>query len=338
MPISKLRSSCKPLFLYTLGDPAGIGPEVLIKAFSKGKYLRSAYHVVIGDVWVLKRYMEVLKMEVPLHLVNKEFFLKDLHAWALNIVNLDNTKGMKFGKPSPLTGRAGFEYLKTAVEIIKAGKGISALITLPLSKEYVELSGIKFKGHTDYLKDAFGVEEVIMLFLTKKFSLLLLTRHIPLKDVPSHINSDLIVKDVKLVVNFYEKIYRVKPKIALLGLNPHAGEGGKIGDEEVRIFIPVIRSLKREGIDIDGPFPADGFFRDLINTDPPYDVILSPYHDQVLPLVKALFPDCVNFTWGLPFLRFSPNHGTAFDIAGKGKADSSSLENAIDYALEFTCR
>ncbi|MDP8233754.1 MAG: 4-hydroxythreonine-4-phosphate dehydrogenase PdxA [Candidatus Saelkia tenebricola] len=330
------RSKSKQVILYTLGDPAGISPEIIVKVLSKRKVLRSAVHVIVADEEILKRTRSSLKSILKFNSVNK-FNIEDFKENSLNIIDLKNAGNAKIGVPSKYTGKASLEYLKEAVGILeKYSKDIRALITLPVSKQHIELTGIKFKGHTEYLKNRFKVSSVLMIFLTNKFDVLLYTRHIPLNNVAKSIKKPELTSSILKAVDFYRATYRHQPKISILGLNPHAGEGGAIGKEEQTIIIPLIKKLKKNGIDINGPFPADGFFRNLKNIND--DLIVSMYHDQVLPLIKSVFPDTVNFSLGLPFLRFSPNYGTAFNIAGVGIAETDSLEKAIEYALKLKCR
>ena len=334
MPRSKLRS--KQIILYTLGDPAGIGPEIIVKVLSKKKFLSSAVHVIIADEDVLKKTKTYLNSTLKFNAII-EFNSNNFKKGSLNIINIKNAGNTKPGVSSKTAGKASLEYLEKAVEVLKKyPQAIQALITLPVSKRQIELTGIKFKGHTEYLKEKFKAPSVLMIFLTDRFDVLLYTRHIPLKDVAKSIKKEGLVSAVSEAVDFYRKKCRFQPKVAMLGLNPHAGEGGTIGREEKDIIIPVVKRLKDKSINIDGPHPADGFFRNLEDTK--YNLIVSMYHDQVLPLIKSAFPGTVNFSLGLPFLRFSPDHGTAFDIAGLGIAKTDSLEKAIEYALKFKCR
>jgi len=334
MPRSKLRS--KRIILYTLGDPAGVGPEIIVKVLSKKKFLSSAVHVIIADEEVLKKTRAYLGSALKFNTVG-EFDSKSFRKNSLNVIGLENARNTEPGVPSKETGKASLEYLEKAVGILKKyPRTIQALITLPVSKRQIELTGIKFKGHTEYLKEKFKAPSVSMIFLTDRFDVLLYTRHIPLKDVVRSIKEEELISAISEAVAFYRKKCRLQPKVAMLGLNPHAGENGVIGREEKDIIIPAIKRLKKKSVNIDGPYPADGFFRDLEDIN--YNLIVSMYHDQVLPLIKSVFPQTVNFSLGLPFLRFSPNHGTAFDIAGLGIAKTGSLEKAIEYTLGFKCR
>lgn len=328
MPKSKSKSNL--FILYTLGDPAGIGPEILIKALSNKKTLNAINHLVVGDSDIVMRYAAPKRLKLKVH---TDFKNLKLASGVINILDLRSGIKAQPGRPDKHTGRVSFEYLKEGAKIIKTyHQQVKALITLPVSKFHIQLGGYSFSGHTEFLQKEFNAYRVEMVFLTPDFNLLLLTRHIALKEVSKKLKGEDLVSRLEWISNFYEKYFKVKPRIALLGLNPHAGEGGLIGKEEEEIFIPAIKKLKSK-INIEGPFPADGFFRNYKQLN--FHLVISCYHDQVLPLIKALYPQAVNFTFGLPFLRFSPNHGPAFDIAGKNRADASSLIQCIKYALSL---
>ncbi len=331
MPRSK--SAFKPILLYTLGDPAGVGPEILLKLFSRKSYFDAALHVVTGDSSIISKTGRLLSCELDFQ-VQKRFALETLDTDKLHLIDLKNAGSVSFGSPSADSGKASMEYLEAASEILKVhGKDIAALITLPVSKQYIRTAGFEFKGHTEYLRDKFKAAQVEMLFLTSKFDLLLCSRHVPLKEAIAGLNRRDLERTVSFAAEFYLQCRGITPAIAFLGLNPHAGEAGNIGGEEKKIIEPVIKKLREKNLNVSGPFPADGFFRNL--TSCKFDLVVSIYHDQALPAVKVLFKDAVNFTLGLPFLRFSPDHGTAFDIAGKGIAKADSLKKAVEYALNF---
>ncbi len=319
------------ILLYTLGDPSGIGPEIIAKSFSSRDILDSATHLIVADHRPVLKAASALGLEIPFNIIDRADFTL-LKSGVLNILNIPNAQRVEVAKPNFDSAKASLEYLNKASELIEEHNlDISSLITLPVSKEAISSLGVDFRGHTDYLKDRFKVDSVLMIFLTPSFNLYLATRHIPLRDVAASIDSVELKSAIKKISSFFSKVNKNKPKIALLGLNPHSGENGMIGDEEITIIKPLIAELKIDGLDIHGPYPGDGFFRNQDRFN--YNIVVSLYHDQALPVIKALFDNTVNFTLGLPFLRFSPDHGPAYDIAGRGVANPASLIKAIEYSL-----
>jgi 4-phospho-D-threonate 3-dehydrogenase / 4-phospho-D-erythronate 3-dehydrogenase len=223
-------------------------------------------------------------------------------------------------------------YLTRPIALIKEGAA-DALVTAPLSKEAVSRYARNFVGHTEYLAKGFGVKNFDMMFIAPGVRLTIVTRHVPLKDVPKLITQKAVFDSIALMARTLKEKFKISdPKIAVLGLNPHAGEGGLLGGEDVKHILPAIRKAKLQGINAKGPFPADTFFAF------PYgcDGIIAMYHDQGLAPIKGLYmKELVNFTAGLPFVRTSPSHGTAFDIVGKNKADPSSMISAIKLACQL---
>jgi 4-hydroxythreonine-4-phosphate dehydrogenase len=222
--------------------------------------------------------------------------------------------------------------LDTAIALIKEGVA-DALVTAPLSKESVSRYYKNFKGHTEYLAQAFGARNFDMMFIARQVRLTIVTRHVPIKDVPALITQKAVFNSIDLMAKTLKDKFKIKtPKIAVLGLNPHAGEGGLLGHEDIKHILPAIQKAKAQGINAMGPFPADTFFA----FHKPYDGIIAMYHDQGLVPLKGLYmKELVNFTAGLPFVRTSPAHGTAFDIAGKNKADPSSMLSALKLACQL---
>lgn len=323
----KFGSSSK-LIIYTFGDPAGIGPEIILKSLlSKPYLLKKAFHFVIGDYEILEQLCSQYHLDQGL--VNCVTAVEYLKMGKLNFLDLQNARGIRSGKPKASSGKASLEYLDVALRIIKRING-ATLITAPLSKYYVAKYYPGFRGHTEYLAQKFKVKKYAMLFIASSLSLLLITRHVPLKKVPFLIDEERIREAILLALDFLRNKLKIKqPYIAVSGLNPHAGEGGTIGREEIEIIEPAIRKIKYKKIY--GPLAADTIMR----TERRYDLIVSMYHDQILPLFKTRYRKLVNCTLGLPFLRLSPDHGTAFDIAGKGIANLTSMQYAIQLALSL---
>ncbi len=306
----------------TMGDPAGIGPAITIKAIQKLKGL--ADFVIIGDKWVFS--------QLPISIQK----LRDIE-----FIDLKNVahKNFQFGKVKAEYGRASVEYLDKALELIK-NKKVDCLVTCPVSKEAVNLAGFKgFSGHTEYLASATKTKDFVMMLLNKRLKISLVTRHISLKDVPWQLNKDKIYKTIILTYKSLKELFGIKnPRIVVCGLNPHASDNGVMGKEENRIIKPALIRLKRKikGICIDGPQPAD--IAILKAAQKEYDCVIAMYHDQALiPLKISGGYTGVNLTLGLGFVRTSPLHGTAFDIAPKfNLANPTSLIEAIRLAIRCT--
>ncbi|MCX5641983.1 MAG: 4-hydroxythreonine-4-phosphate dehydrogenase PdxA [Candidatus Omnitrophica bacterium] len=302
----------------TIGDPAGIGPEITLKALAGIKTGPEIKFVLFGDEPVLKR----TGLPVP----------EGVTVVSSGIIN---NQSFTKGKVSSLTGKAAYRYFSDAISFLEKGK-IKALVTAPVSKEAINLAGFKFRGHTEVLAEKFGAVDYGMLFSAGRFRLLLLTTHLPLSGVSEEITADLIFRKVRLADRFLKSGLGLRnPKILVCGLNPHAGEGGYLGKEEAAIFKPAIALLLKEGVAVSGPVSADSAYR--IYRGGGFHLMVSAYHDQMLPLFKALyFNQGVNVTIGLPVIRTSPDHGTAFDLAYKNIANSRSMEAAIKLALRLS--
>ena len=281
----------------TMGDPRGIGPEVIRKALAKKDITRLGSFILVG---------------------NRQLFGKTSYA----ILDI----------PYRSAAEGSLKFLNKGIELIKGGV-VDALVTAPLSKEAVSHYKKNFCGHTEYLADSFGIKQFDMMFVSSNLRLSLVTRHVPLKDVAKLITKNSVFSSIDLMNKTLKNKFKIsQPKIAILGLNPHAGEAGLLGQEEKKYIIPAIKLAKSKGIKAFGPFSADTFFIH----DKGFDGVVAMYHDQGLAPMKGLyFKNLVNFTAGLPFVRTSPVHGTAFDIAGKNKADPSSMIAAIKLAFQL---
>ena len=299
----------------TLGDPSGIGPSVVLKALNSlsGK----ASFTVIGSNAPFEKLRSGLMADCFIDLGNLK------------------SRGFSFGKILPEYGKASIEYIDKGVELIKRGL-IDCLVTLPVSKEAVNLSGLKFSGHTEYLAKMCGIEDTVMMLLNKDLKFSLLTRHIPLKDVAGRINKADLENNIVMTVRSLKKLFKLNnPRIVVCGLNPHASDNGVIGDEENRVIKQALKKL-RDKILIDGPISAD--IAVSLAKNKKYDCVIAMYHDQALiPLKLTSFDTGVNLTLGLPFVRTSPLHGTAFDIAPHfNKANPGSTIAAIKLAIQCT--
>jgi 4-hydroxythreonine-4-phosphate dehydrogenase len=317
----------------TLGDYNGVGPEVVIKALADNRLLNLVTPVVYGSGRVISYYKKLLTVEDfnYTQVRNKGQFAPK----SVNVINCwDDSAEINPGKASLESGKAAFTALKQACEELKEGV-IDALVTAPIDKQTIHSEEFPFKGHTEYLTQFFGSSESLMFMVSDKLRVGIVTEHIPLKDVAAAITKEKIESKLKVMDHSLKKDFNIlKPKIAVLGLNPHAGDNGLLGDEEDKIIRPVIAEQKNKGRLVFGPFPADGFFAS--GNYLKYDGVLAMYHDQgLVPFKSIAFEDGVNFTAGLSIVRTSPDHGTAYGIAGKNQANETSLREAIYHAAEI---
>jgi len=317
----------KPRIGITLGDMNGIGPEVIIKALSDNRLLNSITPVIYGSTKVLSFYKKLMNNEDfnYSHARGKGQFAPK----SINVINCwEDTLEVNPGKASKESGKASFQALKQACEELKEGV-IDALVTAPIDKNSIHSEEFPFTGHTEFLTKYFGAEESLMFMVSDTLKVGLVTEHLPIKQVASSITREKIEVKLKLMEQSLRKDFGInKPRIAVLGLNPHAGDGGLVGQEEEQIIKPLIADLRNKGKLVFGPFPADGFFASGQYSK--YDGVLAMYHDQGLAPFKSIaFENGVNFTAGLPVVRTSPDHGTAYGLAGKNQADETSLREAI---------
>lgn len=317
----------KPRIGITLGDLNGIGPEVVIKALADHRILNMVTPVIYGSARVLSFYRKLMNLEEFNYSQVKakgQFFPK-----AINIVNCwEDVIEITPGQPSKQTARAALLSLQKVIEETKEGL-IDGFVTAPIDKNTIHSDQFPFRGHTEYLTKEFDALESLMLMVSEQLKVGLATEHLALRDVANHITRERVELKIRLMeLSLKQDFGLSKPKIAVLGLNPHAGDEGLIGQEEQTVIKPVIQDLKQKGKLVFGPFPADGFF--AAGDYQKYDGVLAMYHDQGLVAFKTIaFSNGVNYTAGLPVVRTSPDHGTAYSIAGKNQADESSLREAI---------
>jgi 4-hydroxythreonine-4-phosphate dehydrogenase len=323
----------KPRIGITLGDLNGIGTEVIIKALADPRLLNMMTPVVYGSTRALSYYRKLMNLEEFNYSQVKtkgQFFSK-----AINVVNCwEDVIEITPGLPSKQAGKAALLCLQKVVEESKEGL-IDGFVTGPIDKNTIHSEEFPFRGHTEYLTHIFNAGQSLMLMVGNQLKVGLVTEHVPVKDIASFITKERVELKIRLLEMSLKKDFLIsKPKIAVLGLNPHAGDEGLLGSEENEIIKPVIAELKNKGKVIFGPFPADGFFASGQHTK--YDAVLAMYHDQGLVAFKTLaFDDGVNFTAGLPVVRTSPDHGTAYNIVGKNVADESSMRQAIYIACDI---
>lgn len=315
------------------GDINGISYEVIIKALMDPRVYDFCVPVVYGSAKVAAYHRKAL------NIVNFSFNnvrnADEANLKRANIVNcLDDNIRVELGKSTTIAGEASYLALQAAVKDLK-DKKIDVLVTAPINKDNIQSENFKFPGHTEYLTKEFGEEEALMLMVSENLKVGVVTGHLPISKVPQAITTDAILKKLRIMNKSLIQDFRIrKPKIAVLGLNPHAGDNGLLGREEIEIIIPAIEKAKQENILALGPYPADGFFGS--DSFKKFDAILAMYHDQGLVPFKALaFGTGVNFTAGLSAIRTSPGHGTAFEIAGLNEASADSFRNAIYLACDI---
>ncbi len=323
-----------PKIGITIGDVNGIGPEVLLKALSTNRVNKICIPVLYGSGKHLSKYKNAVGLG------NWQYAnVSDASQASQKNANLINClKGeyfeLELGRKDSKAGRLAFDCLLRATEDLKANK-IDALVTAPINKDNIQSESFKFPGHTEFLAQAFDKKDVLMFMISEGLKIGVVTGHIPLDQVKKALTPELISSKLDIMINSLKIDFGInKPKIAVLGLNPHAGENGLLGDDENKVISPVIEKFKNKGHLIFGPFPTDGFFAS--DTFTKFDAILAMYHDQGLTPFKMLaFDTGVNFTAGIMGIRTSPDHGTGFDIAGKNVADSGSMLHAIYAAVDI---
>lgn len=320
----------KPIIGITVGDPAGIGPEVVLKAVSDPAIGKACRPVLIGDRKNLEWTARELRIPANfVHLVEEAS--PDGSIEVIDQTNLDHP--IEFGVESEATGRSAAMNIEAAVDLWKAGT-IDAIATAPISKNALRLAGYAFPGHTEFLAALTDTEEFAMSFFAEKLRVVLLSTHVSLRDAIDLVTTDSLVKLIEFTDRALPGLIGKRPKIAVAGINPHASEGGMFGDEEAKQIEPAIDRCRAAGIDISGPYSPDTIF--LRGYRGEYDVVVACYHDQATIAVKSLsFGASVNVTLGLPLIRTSVDHGTAFDIAGKNIAEESSMKAAIRLAAEL---
>ncbi|HER08404.1 MAG TPA: 4-hydroxythreonine-4-phosphate dehydrogenase PdxA, partial [Bacteroides sp.] len=314
------------------GDVNGISYEVIIKTLMDNRMSEICIPVIFGSPKVVAYHRKALNIEnfAPTSILSPEE-AKGKRVYVINCV--DEQIRVELGKSTKSAGVASFQALRAATDALAEGK-IDALVTGPVNKQNMQHADFNYKGHTEYLKDRFRVDEVMMLMVSDLLKVGLVAGHVPVSQLSTFITTALIVEKLKILSNSLLADFGIRnPKIAVLGLNPHAGEEGLLGNEEQEVITPAIEQAKKLNISAFGPFPADGFFGAGRFTR--FDAVLAMYHDQGLAPFKALSMDTgVNFTAGLPVVRTSPAHGTAYELAGKDEASPDSFRNAMYLAVD----
>ncbi len=319
-----------PRILLTMGEPSGIGPELLVKI---AQLEFDAEIVVIANDKLL--YAIAKELSLPLKLVPMDWKVpSSKHAKGqLLIENVIFPATVKVGKLDVNNSQSVLDMLSKAGQFALAKK-VDAIVTAPVHKAILNQVAPSFLGHTEFFAEQAKVNKVVMMLATKQLRMALATTHIPLSKVSQSINKNLIVEIVTIIQKSFNQFKLPEPKIAVCGVNPHAGENGLLGSEDQQSVAPAVKELQHVGIDATGPFPSDSLFTK--SNRKYFDVFLAMYHDQGLPVVKAIgFGQCANITLGLPYIRTSVDHGTALDIAPQRNASESSLSYAINYAIQL---
>ena len=317
-----------------MGDPCGIGPEIIVKTLARPEISAACRPLVLGDPAALERalaitgeMLEVVETDTvpPMESSPGRIYLRPLTTLA--------AKDLLFGAPTVASGAATVRYIREAARLCTAGE-VAAMATAPLNKEAMQRAGFFYPGHTELLAELTDTPDFVMMLAGSRLRVTLVTIHEALADVPRLVTMEKILSTIRITHNDLERYFRKKPRLAVLALNPHCGEGGLFGHEEREIIAPAIAAAREEGIQVSGPHSADTLFHFALQGE--YDAVVCMYHDQgLIPLKLLHFDDGVNVTLGLPIIRTSVDHGTAYDLAGTGKASAASMTAAILMAAEM---
>lgn len=331
-------ANTKPVIAITAGDINGVGYEIIIKGIADAHITEICTPIVYGNLEVLKQHAKTLSEEyrnISFHLIRNA---QEAKPGKLNLMQVypDNTP-VKLGESTPEAGKASFAALKQASEDIKKGL-VDALVTAPINKENIQSEEFRFSGHTEYLTEQFGEgKDSLMMMVSDQMKVALVCNHVPISKVANFISEERILRKLHTLNDSLENDFMIRsPRIAVLALNPHAGDNGLIGSEEKTIILPAIKKANEEGVTAFGPYSADGFFGSGKYAH--FDAILGMYHDQGLIPFKSLDMDGVNFTAGLNIVRTSPDHGTAYELAGKDCASFASFSHALYMAIDILKR
>jgi len=323
-----------PRIAITMGDPSGIGPEIIVKALPSEDISRVCRPIILGDVGLLRTVSRSIGPRSFHVMANPRDISKRPGMVDVVPVSRLQEDSVTPGQPTREGGKAMVDYILRAVELATSGQ-VSAMVTCPISKELMNQAGYEFEGHTELIAHLTHTKDYVMMLAGERLRVALVTIHCPLRDVAEKINKKLIVKTVTITCHALEKDFAIKnPRVAVAALNPHAGESGLFGREDIEIIKPAVEEASNSGLSVEGPFPADTVFYHALKGR--FDAVVAMYHDQgLIPLKLLHFSDAVNLTLGLPIVRTSVDHGTAYDIAGKGIADPSSLIAAIKMAAKI---
>ena len=331
---NKSRKLFRPKIGITIGDFNGIGPEVIIKALNDNRINNICTPIIYGSSKVISKYKRILDLDLVYNQIGYHNNY-NVHEQKVNIVNCwtENVNVVP-GKVTEEAGSCSLYAIKEATEALRSNF-IDAVVTAPINKHNIQSAGFEFPGHTEYYTEAFDTPESLMLLTCERLRVGVVTGHIPISQVAQNITKENVATKLAILIDTLKRDFGIsKPKVAVLGLNPHAGENGALGSEDDEIIRPVVSDFKNRGNLVYGPFPSDGFFGMMAYKK--FDGVLAMYHDQgLIPFKTIAFEDGVNYTAGLPIVRTSPDHGTAYNIAGKNIADPTSLLEAIFLACDI---
>jgi 4-hydroxythreonine-4-phosphate dehydrogenase len=314
----------------TIGDPAGIGPEIIAKTFAEEGFNSENQALVVGDTGILHRATRLLELPLDVNEISQpeDALFQPGSVDVLQVGELP--EDLPFGELDGRAGAAAFAYVRRATELALEGS-VGAIATAPLNKEAMHLGGFKYPGHTEILAELTGTKDFAMMLQTEELRVIHVSTHVPLREAINRVKKERVLTVIRLARDALAKIGVDEPKIAVAGLNPHAGENGLFGKEDAERIAPAVAEAREEGIDASGPHPPDTVFARARKGE--FDIVVVQYHDQGhIPIKLMGFEGGVNVTVGLPFFRTSVDHGTAFDIAGTGKADHSSMRAAVELA------
>jgi 4-hydroxythreonine-4-phosphate dehydrogenase len=321
----------RPVLGLTMGDPAGIGPEICIKALFRKEIAAICRPILYGDEGVLRRGMEVLSTPVELHRIGQPADFRD---GVINVISLDNMPdAWEYGKVQAACGRAAFEYIVRAVEDAKAKK-IAGVVTGPINKESMNKAGMHYAGMTEIFAELTGTKEYAMMLTGGPLKVIHVSTHLSMREAIERVKKERVLRVIRLADAMLRDLGCERHRIAVAGLNPHSSENGLFGIEEAQEVIPAIDAAREEGLEVTGPVPPDTVFMKAATGF--FDIVVAMYHDQGhIPLKLLDFMGGVNVTVGIPVIRTSVDHGTAFDIAGQGIADETSMIKAIELGARF---
>ena len=327
------KKSSKVKIGFSVGDLNGIGMEIILKTLEDNRICELCTPIIYGSRRLTNYYAKAFNLKnLNINYIDS---LDKVKSSKVNVLNVwEEEVNINAGEADPTSGSYAYKSLKALADDVKAGN-IDAMVTAPINKKLIQSADFDFPGHTEFLQKIDEAEDVLMLMLSEEARIGVVTGHIPLKEVANQLNTDLILKKITLLNKSLKEDFGIrKPKIAVMGLNPHAGDNGLLGKEEIEIIEPAIKQAKSIEILALGPYPADGFFGSSKHKD--FDGVIAMYHDQgLIPAKQFSFGEGVNFTAGLSIVRTSPDHGTAFEIAGEGTADEGSLRNAMYKAIDI---